>query len=279
VNPRVPTSAVLRDILAESPPEQVSLGWVIDRLGERSFGILMLFSGVIALVPGFSTFVGVLVAVPAIQMIVARHGPMLPRFFTDRRFPTRRLARLIERMVPLLVRAEKLLQPRWATPFHATKRVVGVVILVLGATLVLPFPFNHVIPSLVIILIAHAYLEEDGVMLCFALVVTQRGDGLGHDQRHSFPGSPFVMASRSTFGKDREIARKRKSSLTDEFQLLGRRTKGGRRISRRTPAPNLRQWATEGNAGASREDRRKAGRASMKSCTSPLMRLLQPACG
>jgi len=171
MTPRVPTSHVLRELLAEAPAEQVSLGWVIDRLGERSFGMLMLLLGVMALVPGFSTFVGVLVGVAAIQMILARRGPVLPRFVTDRRLPTPRLARLIERMVPLLRRVEKLLRPRWPTPFQATKRVVGVVILLLGATLVWPFPFNHVIPSLVIVMMALAYLEEDGVTLCLALVV------------------------------------------------------------------------------------------------------------
>jgi hypothetical protein len=32
-----------------------------------------------------------------------------------------------------------------------------------------PFPFSHIIPALVIVLLSLAYLEEDGVMLCVAL--------------------------------------------------------------------------------------------------------------
>jgi hypothetical protein len=32
-----------------------------------------------------------------------------------------------------------------------------------------PFPFSHVIPALVIVLLSLAYLEEDGVLLCAAL--------------------------------------------------------------------------------------------------------------
>jgi hypothetical protein len=61
-------------------------------------------------------------------------------------------------------------RPRWATPFKTTKRVVGFVILLLGATLLAPLPFSHVIPILAIMLLAFAYLEEDGILLCVALV-------------------------------------------------------------------------------------------------------------
>jgi hypothetical protein len=35
----------------------------------------------------------------------------------------------------------------------------------LGLPLISPFPFSHVIPALVIILLALAYLEEDGIVL------------------------------------------------------------------------------------------------------------------
>ena len=96
---------------------------------------------------------------------------MLPRFITRRQIPTQRFARLIGRVVPLLRRAERLFKPRWPTPFRTTRRVVGVTIMLLGVTLIEPIPFSHVIPSLVIMLVALAYLEEDGVMLCVALAV------------------------------------------------------------------------------------------------------------
>ncbi len=148
-----------------------SLGWIIDRLDERSFGLVMLLLALIALVPGLSTFIGVLVTVPAVQMILARHRPVLPRFVAGRRIRTRTLARLISRTIPLLRRMEKLIRPRWPTPFETTKRVVGVVILLLALTLVGPIPLSHVIPSVAVMLVALAYLEEDGVMLCIALAI------------------------------------------------------------------------------------------------------------
>ena len=71
--------------------------------------------------------------------------------------------------LPLLRRLEVVIRPRWPTPFEATKRVVGLVVLLLAATLVWPFPFSHIIPALVIMLLALAYLEEDGVLLALGL--------------------------------------------------------------------------------------------------------------
>lgn len=42
--------------------------------------------------------------------------------------------------------------------------------LLLGLTLVSPVPFSHVMPALVIMLLALAYLEEDGIVLLVALI-------------------------------------------------------------------------------------------------------------
>jgi hypothetical protein len=171
MTPRVPTSDILEDLLGEASPDRVALGWVIERLGERSFGLLMFLLALLALVPGLSGFIGLLLMIPAYQMIVARHAPRLPRFIARRHLPTQRLARLIARTIPLLRRAERLIRPRWPTPFETTKRVVGGVIMLLGVTLIVPIPFGQIIPALIIMLVALAYLEEDGVTLCIALAV------------------------------------------------------------------------------------------------------------
>jgi hypothetical protein len=64
-----------------------------------------------------------------------------------------------------------MIRPRWDTPFEATKRLVGVVVVILSCAIVLaPIPLTSVVPALVIALIALAYLEEDGLLLLIALV-------------------------------------------------------------------------------------------------------------
>lgn len=164
----VPASTVLKDLLAEAD-EEVTLGWVLGRLETRSFGLVLLLLSLIALVPGLSIPIGLLLAILALQMVLARDAPILPRRVARRRVATRRLARLITRLVPPLRWIETFIRPRWPTPLRATKRVVGGIVLLLALTLIGPIPFSHVIPATMIMLLALAYLEEDGILLCFAL--------------------------------------------------------------------------------------------------------------
>jgi len=165
----VPTSVVLEKLLNDAAPDRVTVLWLTSGLRKRSFGLLMLLMALVALIPGASILMAVLLGYLAVQMILARERPGLPRFIASRSIPTPRLARLVHRLVPLLRHMEKLIHPRWATPFEATKRVVGFIILLLAATILSPFPFSHVIPALVILLLSFAYLEEDGVLLCISL--------------------------------------------------------------------------------------------------------------
>src|SRR5688572_13192915 len=169
MKPHVPTSVMLEELLKEAPSDHVTVAWLTGSLRERSFGLVLLIMALAGLVPGASTFTGILLGFPAVQMILGRETPGLPRFITSRRVSTRRVVRLFHRAIPLLKRMEKLIRPRWRTPFETTKRIVGIVVLLLAATLVWPFPFSHIIPALVIMLISFAYLEEDGALLCISL--------------------------------------------------------------------------------------------------------------
>jgi hypothetical protein len=62
--------------------------------------------------------------------------------------------------------------PSAPTPHQATKRVVGVAVLILNIALVfIPIPLGNVVPALVIALISLAYLEEDGLLLSIGLLI------------------------------------------------------------------------------------------------------------
>ncbi len=166
---RIPTSAILERLVRDAPADAVTLAWIVGQLRERSFGIVMLIVALVGLVPGASLFVGVLLAVPAVQMMLGHAEPVLPGRVMARRVSTARLARLLERVIPLMKRLERIVRPRWTTPFRTTQRVVGFAILLLGGTLLAPIPFSHVIPILTIVLLAFAFLEKDGVLLAIAL--------------------------------------------------------------------------------------------------------------
>jgi hypothetical protein len=170
IDPRVPTSTALRQLLSGADPHRVSIRWLLDSLEERSFGLVMLLLGLVALVPGVSGVVGVLVVIPAVQMMLAHKAPIFPGFISRRQISTQRLARLIARVAPVLRRLERIIRPRLITPIGATKRAVGFLLMLLGALLIVPIPFSNLVPALVIMLLAFAYLEDDGLLLCIAVV-------------------------------------------------------------------------------------------------------------
>jgi hypothetical protein len=162
---------VLQRLHDEAPADYFTLGWLMGSLRRRSFGIIMLLFALVAMAPGVSIVAGLLLMIPAFQMIEGRAAPVFPRGIAARPLPTRHLAALVQRAVPVLRYLEKMIRPRWPTPVDATKRLVGTVVVILNTTLVFtPIPLSNVVPALVIALISLAYLEEDGLLLSIALL-------------------------------------------------------------------------------------------------------------
>jgi|SRR5579872_5617793 hypothetical protein len=167
----VPASALLQRLHDDAPVDHFTLGWLVGSLHRRAFGVILLLLAVVAVAPGISVVAGLLMMVPAFQMITGQRAPVFPRRIVGHPFPTPRLAALVQRAVPPLRYLERFIHPRWRTPFEPTKRLVGLIVLILSAAMVFsPIPFSNVVPALVLALTALAYLEEDGVLLLVALI-------------------------------------------------------------------------------------------------------------
>src|SRR5262249_52791611 len=126
-----PTSTILVHLLAEAPSGNFPFAWLVGRLRERTFGGILLLVAGIGMGPGVSPIAGLLLAFPAVQMIADQPAPTFPRFIAERPLPTRYFAALASPTVPLLRRLEKIVHPRWPTPIVATKRFVGVLVIIL----------------------------------------------------------------------------------------------------------------------------------------------------
>jgi hypothetical protein len=169
---RVASSQVLEEILDQAPADYFTLGWLMARLQQRSFGIMILFLGLLGTVPVGSTVPGLMLAVLTVQMIAGRGQPIFPLFIAARHLPTRNLRLLGRRAIPLLKFLERAIHPRWPAAFEAIKRAVGIVLLLLTALMLLtPVPLSNVVPALVIAVISLAYIEEDGLLLLVAVLV------------------------------------------------------------------------------------------------------------
>jgi hypothetical protein len=168
----VPTSVVLQDLIDEAPQDHFTLDWLIGSLPERSFGIIMLILAVLAMVPVGSIVPGLLLGILAAQMAAGRQGPVFPRRIATHPLPTRHLVRLARQPILVLKYLERAIRPRRPLPFGASKRVIGVVVLLLTSLILLgPLPLTNIPPAAAVALISLAYIEEDGVLLAIGVLV------------------------------------------------------------------------------------------------------------
>src|SRR5260370_40547713 len=166
-----PTSVRLARMLDRAEQEAVvSIAGLLAQLGGRSFGLTLLVMAVLGFLPGTSTVAGLLVAWRAVQMMLGHEAAGLPRLVARRSIGVERLARVIGIAAPWLAWVERLVHPRRPALFQTTKPLTGIMMLLLGLSMVSPVPFSQVMPALVIMLLALAYLEEDGIALLVALI-------------------------------------------------------------------------------------------------------------
>jgi hypothetical protein len=175
----IPVSVILQQLHDEAPADRITLGWVLGNLQKRSFGVVVLLLGLIAMAPGVSFVAGLLLVIPAFEMILGRGAPTFPRRITNHSFPTGHLATLIQRAVPVMRYLENIIHPRWHVSHHVVGRVVGIAVLLLSSILIfVPIPLSNVIPAFVIALLALAWIEEDGFFLVLCLFATVLLSGL-----------------------------------------------------------------------------------------------------
>jgi hypothetical protein len=105
----IPTSQLFGAILKGAPKDRVTLAWLLGSLRQRSFGILMLLLGMIAMIPGISIVAAFLLVIFGFQMMTAHKAPILPRFIARRTLPTHRIAGFIDRASPVIKFLEKFI--------------------------------------------------------------------------------------------------------------------------------------------------------------------------
>jgi hypothetical protein len=163
-------SRVLADIVRKTPRGHFTVGWLLSKLHQRSFSVVVLFLGVLATAPVGSSLPGIALAVVAIQMIAGFSEPVFPRFVTERKLPTTYFVRFGLRAVPILRHFERIVHPRWPFAFHLAKDLIAIVVLLLSAALlVTPIPFSNIPPAVLTVLIALAYIQADGLLLSFSV--------------------------------------------------------------------------------------------------------------
>ncbi|WP_160331035.1 exopolysaccharide biosynthesis protein [Bradyrhizobium macuxiense] len=163
------TSQLLEELVAQAPDGPVDLEWLLSYLDKRSFGLLLLLLGLLVIIPGVATIATLALLFPAVEMILGHSAPSFPRFVSKRQFDFKRFKRFTVLVRPMLQAIERFSRPRWDARRDVIDRLVGLVVFLLAFSAGWPLPLVNVIPGMVVVLIAIAYLQEDGLLLAVAM--------------------------------------------------------------------------------------------------------------
>jgi hypothetical protein len=162
-------SEVLLD-LAGDGSGWLRLGDIVTALGDRGYGILIFIlalPNVLPLyIPGLSALFGIPLALIALQMMLGLPRPWLPQALLRRPVRRQEFAKITNRILPWLLRLERLLKPRLpALTSVWAERAIGLLALVLALMLALPIPFTGIPLGAALALMGIGLLERDGLVL------------------------------------------------------------------------------------------------------------------
>ncbi len=189
-------SDVLSDLAETWSQPRISVGQLIQALGDRGLiGLLLILAvaNVIPNPPGTSAVLGASDAVSVLADDARRHAmaAAVPGSTVVRHRPIPHRGRA--RTTPRLNRVERLLRPRLPSlSSPAAFRILGAVCLLLSVVLAMPIPFGNLLPAAAIAIIALGALERDGLWIAggvlFGVAVTV------------FLASAIVIVTRAILG-------------------------------------------------------------------------------
>ncbi|HEU0071813.1 MAG TPA: exopolysaccharide biosynthesis protein [Alphaproteobacteria bacterium] len=170
----IKTSEVLQRLAEDvKGQESITVGWLVARLGTRAFGaiiLLMALPNITPQIPGMSTIFGLLIMLPAVQIMVGLSQMWLPSFLARQTMPAPTVGKILEFAVPWVQRMEKLIKPRFEFLMSPPwENIVGAAVLWLGFILFLPIPGANFLPALACAFMALGMLERDGLFIMAGL--------------------------------------------------------------------------------------------------------------
>jgi hypothetical protein len=168
-------SEVLDGIAANAQGARVSLGEIVDSLEERGFALLMVVLGlpnVLPMPPPIPLVCGLMLVFIALQIVLGRHHPWIPRRALAASVARERLDAALARATPVLRRLERFSRKRLSfLPVSWELRGAGLLLLIVSLGLVCAAPLIGQIPlGISICLTGLALVERDGVIMAVAVL-------------------------------------------------------------------------------------------------------------
>lgn len=164
-----PFSQVIEDI-GRKDDRKLYLGELVDAFGERGFGALMLFFGLlniaIGIIPGTTTILGAPLLLMGLQLATRQDQLWLPRFALKRWIERKAYREGVEKILPRVRVVERLSRPRLHVMTSEVSEVlIGVATVALAIILVLPIWGGNLVPALIISTFGFGLMQRDGLVV------------------------------------------------------------------------------------------------------------------
>jgi hypothetical protein len=164
-----PFSRVLEDIGAKGD-SKLYLGELVNAFGERGFGALMLFFGLmniaIGIIPGTTTILGAPLLLMGAQLILRQDQLWLPRWALRRSIERAAYRSGVETVLPRVKQVERLSRPRLCIMTSpVAEMLIGLATVFLAFILVLPIWGGNLVPALIISTFGFGLMQRDGLVV------------------------------------------------------------------------------------------------------------------
>lgn len=160
---------LLKIAQAEHMEGNVTYQGLVNTLGERAFGIVIIFFALPSLLP-FSVIPGVAftfslpIAFFALQMISQRKSLWLPHVVGRQKVSHQKISVILYTVIPYIVRLENFTKPRWMWMTSPLMEIInGIALLFVTILLMLPIPFSNFIFAGIIVFFGLGFIERDGI--------------------------------------------------------------------------------------------------------------------
>ncbi|NJO53804.1 MAG: exopolysaccharide biosynthesis protein [Bacteroidales bacterium] len=116
----MPISQVLRAVAEQAEGETLTIGDIVEALGDRAMAILLILfclPNCVPVPPGVGLVFGFPMLLVALQMLMGRHKPWLPAAVLNRRLKLKDYVRMMDLAEPRLRKVESVLKPRYTFLF------------------------------------------------------------------------------------------------------------------------------------------------------------------
>ena len=156
-------------------PDQITLAEIVTRLDDQARGVLIILFALpncIPSIPGTSAVTGLPLVFLTLQMAL-NQPPWLPGFIARRSISRARMADVLARAAPWLLKIERWIHPRlWVLTSDSAERLVGILGIILSLTVMLPIPLGNTLPSIALIIFSMGFIGRDGAWILGGLFVT-----------------------------------------------------------------------------------------------------------